>query len=105
MTPRRLLAIVLILTPIAAPAQDDLARALPRIRPTEPADAPAAFRLPDSFRLRQVAAEPLVTDPVAACYDEDGRLYVVEMRGYPYPENVPPGRVRRLEDRDGDGVF
>ncbi|HEU5116513.1 MAG TPA: PVC-type heme-binding CxxCH protein, partial [Isosphaeraceae bacterium] len=28
-----------------------------------------------------------------------------EMRGYPYPEDVPSGRVRRLEDRDGDGRY
>ena len=29
-----------------------------------------------------VAAEPLVIDPVAMDWDDDGRLYVVEMRGY-----------------------
>jgi putative membrane-bound dehydrogenase-like protein len=46
-----------------------------------------------------------VTDPVAAAYDADGRLYVVEMRGYPYPDDVPAGNVRLLEDRDGDGRF
>src|SRR5262249_13945146 len=45
------------------------------------------------------------TDPVSACYDADGRLYVVEMRGYPYPEKSPTGYVRRLEDLDGDGRF
>lgn len=29
-----------------------------------------------------MAAEPLVRDPVAMAFDEDGRLLVVEMRGY-----------------------
>ena len=43
--------------------------------------------------------------PSAFAYDEHGRLYVVEMRGYPYPEKNPSGRVTRLEDRDGDGRF
>ncbi len=57
------------------------------------------------FRLEPVAVEPLVTDPVSVCYDADGRLYVVEMRGYPYPEKDPSGNVSRLEDRDGDGRF
>jgi hypothetical protein len=42
---------------------------------------------------------------VSACYDADGRLYVVEMCGYPDPEKTPTGRVARLEDRDGDGWF
>jgi putative membrane-bound dehydrogenase-like protein len=27
------------------------------------------------------------------------------MRGYPYPEKTPSGRITRLEDRDGDGRF
>ena len=46
-----------------------------------------------------------MTDPVSVCYDADGRLYVVEMRGYPFPEKTPSGNVSRLEDRDGDGRF
>ncbi len=64
-----------------------------------------------------IAAEPLVYDPVAAAYDEDGRLYVVEMSDYPHvdPKNdrpfaenahdPPVGRLKLLTDRDGDGRF
>src|SRR5436305_5965433 len=88
-----------------APGADDLARELPRLKPTEPAEALKTFQLHKGFQLLPVAVEPLVTDPVAACYDADGRLYVVAMRGYPYPETVPSGNVTRLEDRDGDGIF
>src|SRR4051794_11112912 len=56
-------------------------------------------------------------DPVAAVYDEDGRLYVVEMSDYPHVESdndkpfrenlgdPPIGRVKLLIDRDGDGRF
>lgn len=89
----------------------------PRTPATEPDAALATFRLRDGFRLELLAAEPLVTDPVAAAYDEDGRLYVVEMSDYPYTDpahdrpfadNVldpPIGRVRLLVDRDGDGRF
>jgi putative membrane-bound dehydrogenase-like protein len=86
-------------------AQDDLARELPRIKPLEPATALASFRIHEGFHLEPVAVEPLVTDPVTACYDAERRLYVVEMRGYPYPEKSPTGKVVRLEDRDGDGRF
>jgi putative membrane-bound dehydrogenase-like protein len=84
---------------------DDLAGELPRIKPLEPAVALKSFRIHPGFRLEPVAVEPLVTDPVSVCYDADGRLYVVEMRGYPYPEKTPSGNVTRLEDRDGDGRF
>ena len=50
-----------------------------------------SFRIHDGFQLEPVAVEPLVTDPVSVCYDADGRLYVVEMRGYPLSgEERPP---------------
>lgn len=97
----------LLLAVSFASIQDDdaLKSELPRIAATEPGRALSKFRLHDGFELKPAAVEPMVTDPVDAAYDEDGRLYVVEMRGYPYPENTPPGRVRRLEDTDGDGKF
>jgi len=99
-----LIGLLLCLSQVAT-AQDDLARELPRIKPLEPASALKSFRIHPGFHLEQVAAEPMVINPVSACYDADGRLYVVEMCGYPYPEKTPSGRVARLEDRDGDGRF
>ncbi len=91
--------------PHARAQEEDLARELPRIKPLEPAAARKSFRIRPGFHLEPVAVEPVVTDPVSVCYDADGRLYVVEMRGYPYPEKTPTGNVSRLEDRDGDGRF
>src|SRR5437764_374455 len=85
--------------------EDNLAKELPRIAAHEPAEAPATFRLHAGFGLKMAASEPLVRSPVAACYDADGRLYAVEMRGYPFPEAQPTGGVSRLEDADGDGSF
>ena len=40
-------------------------------------------------------------------FDENGRLFVAELPGYvPGSDQIPrPGRVRVLEDTDGDGVF
>jgi putative membrane-bound dehydrogenase-like protein len=84
---------------------EDLARELPRIKPLDPAAALRAFRIHAGFRVEPVAVEPRVTDPVSVCFDADGRLYVVEMRGYPYPEDSPSGNVSLLVDRDGDGTY
>ena len=59
-----------------------------RIPPKEPAEAQKTFKTLGGFRLDLLAAEPLVTDPVAMEYDEDGRAYVVEMRDYPYTDRT-----------------
>lgn len=79
-------------------------------KPLSPAEALASFRLEsEDLRVSLVAAEPEVVDPVALCFDEAGRLYVVESRGYPHPGKGMPdeklGVVARLEDADGDGRF
>lgn len=95
-----------------AAADDPLAR----VPPTEPAAAAETIRLQNGFRAELIAAEPLVTDPVAMQYDENGLAWVVEMNDYPYSDpshdqawqeqtSEPLGRVRVLEDTDGDGVF
>lgn len=73
-----------------------------------PEEAHSAFSIAPGFEIELVAAEPLVQDPVAMAWDEYGRLYVVEMRGY-MPDaygtgsEAPVGQVVRLEDTDGDG--
>ena len=74
--------------------------------PLAPEKAPQSFRLEPGLRVELVAAEPLVVSPVAMAFDERGRLYVAEDRGYPTGpgEGKPPvGRVALLEDTDGDG--
>lgn len=87
---------------------------MPRIPHTEAADAVKSFRLAAGFSVELVAAEPLVGDPVDACFDEFGRMYVAEMHGYPFshePTKLNPqgggkkdaGIIRLLEDSDGDG--
>ena len=85
-----------------------LALALPGTEPGDPPFAPEdalrTFRLADGFRIELFAAEPHVQDPVAMTVDEQGRVYVVEMPGYPLDVGGT-GRVKRLEDTDGDGVI
>src|SRR5438093_982389 len=77
---------------------------LPRFPPVAAGDALNTFQLRKGFRLELDAAEPLVTDPIALAFDEDGRLFVIEMNDYP-ERKQRRGRVRRLEDTDGDGRF
>ena len=49
--------------------------------PATPAEETSAkFRTLDGFEMQILAAEPLVTDPVAICYDAEGRAYVAEMK-------------------------
>src|SRR5256885_16668350 len=58
-------------------------RNLPRFAPVATNDALSTFRIRKGFRLELVAAEPLVIDPIALAFDEDGRLFVLEMSDYP----------------------
>jgi putative membrane-bound dehydrogenase-like protein len=93
----------------AGPAPDkDYAGELPRIPPKEPAEAPKTFATRPGFRIDLVAAEPLLRSPVAAEFDENGRLFVVEYpeyNQYGSKKSHGHGCVRLLEDTDGDGKF
>src|SRR5262249_54238951 len=100
------LAPVLLVAPAARP-DGDKPPAAPKSQLT-PAQAPQEFRGAPGRRIELVACEPQVESPVAMAFDEDGRLWVVEMRDYPNgpPRGQPPeGRIRVLEDRDGDGRY
>ncbi len=70
--------------------------------PYTPQQSMAMMRLEPGFRVELVASEPDVQSPVAMDIDEDGRMWVVEMPGYPLDVS-PTGRVKLLEDTDGDG--
>lgn len=82
-----------------------------KIPPAPPLTAEAAlktFKIQPGFRIEVVATDPLVHDPIAITFDPDGRMYVVEYRGYmPNAEGTgedePVGTVSILEDTDGDG--
>jgi putative membrane-bound dehydrogenase-like protein len=78
---------------------------LERVPPVEPDESLATIEIADGFRIEQVAAEPLVIDPVAMAFDERCRMYVVEMRDYSERDKERLGRIRLLSDEDGDGLF
>ena len=78
----------------------------PPLRSTKGEVDKALYQVKPGFRFEIVATEGQVASPVAMAFDEDGRLFVVEMRDYFSPsQNQPTGRIRILEDTDGDGVF
>ena len=72
--------------------------------PYSPADSMATMQVEAGYRIELVANEPDIESPVAMDVDEQGRLFVVEMPGYPL-DTRPTGRVKLLEDTDGDGRF
>jgi putative membrane-bound dehydrogenase-like protein len=78
---------------------------LPRTAPTPATNALSTFQLRSGIRLELVAAEPLVMDPIAMCFDEDSRLFVVEMRDYSERRDEQLGRIRMLEDANDDGII
>lgn len=92
----------------AGPAEVTLKFNLPIQAPLSPEEALKSFRLPPGFRIELVASEPMIEAPVAISFDDQGRLYVVEMRGYMRDmegttEKEPLGRVSLLSDTNGDG--
>lgn len=80
---------------------------LPRTPPTPADGALATFAVKPGFHLEITAAEPLVRDPIELCFDEDARLFVVEMIDYSERRGESPhlGRIRMLEDEDADGLY
>src|SRR3954470_24016980 len=100
---RKLVCLLVLMLLGAEPAVDP--RDLPRMPPLEPADALKSFQIKEGFKIELAAAEPLVVDPVAMAFDEDGRLFVVEMRDYSERRDEKLGRIRMLTDTDGDGKF
>ena len=95
-----------------------------------PADALAAFTVPDDLEIETVLTEPEVRQPLFMSWDERGRLWVMQYLQYPYPEGLtmvsrdeywravydklpepPPlgargaDKITIHEDTDGDGVL
>ncbi len=72
--------------------------------PLSPEEALKSFQLATpGLRMELVAAEPLVASPCALAWDEKGRLFVAENRGYPSTAEPPQGVIAMLEDTDADG--
>src|SRR3954453_3343746 len=93
-----------------------------------PEEARARMVVPKGFQVEVFASEPEIRQPVAACFDERGRMWVIEYLQYPNPAGLVPmkvdqylraeydrvpepppkgprgaDRIKILEDTDGDG--
>ena len=107
----RFLALFLASACVAAPAlpPGPAVRVAPGAYKTgqSPTDAINTMSLPPGFQVSLVAAEPKVVQPIAMCFDERGRLWVVE--GMAYPKKRPDGqgadRILILEDVKKDGSY
>ncbi len=67
-----------------------------------------SLRARPGFQVELVAAEPLVQDPIAFAWGPDGKFWVVEMGDYPRGTDDKGkfgGRVKYLEDTNGDGKY
>ncbi|MCX6954700.1 MAG: c-type cytochrome [Verrucomicrobia bacterium] len=68
------------------------------------------FTVAKGFHVELVAKDPLLGDPIAMQVAPDGKVWVLEMRGYMNDvdakgEDQPVGVIAVLEDTDGDGVM
>ena len=102
--------------PGAAPEANDPANAdadlsaKPPVLAVSPAEQAKRFWLPPGYRLEPVLSDPIIEDPAQVAFDGNGRMFVVELRGYfESPEGIdlipPIGRISLHEDRDNDGVY
>lgn len=76
--------------------------------PLSPERSLACIRTKPNLTVELVVAEPLVVDPVAIDFGPDGKLWVAEMHDYPtgVDGNLKPGgRIKVIEDSNGDGRF
>jgi putative membrane-bound dehydrogenase-like protein len=98
-----LIPALLLLAGAAAP--QSAAPEFPRIPAMSPAEALKTFHVHQGLKIELVASEPLIESPVGICFDEDGRLFVVEMRGYPDRREEKLGRIKLLESSKRDGHY
>ncbi len=68
-----------------------------------------AYQVADGFEIQLAASEPLIAAPVAMDFDNQNRIWVVEMRGFMTNlegtgDEIPNGRISILEDFDKNGV-
>ncbi len=98
--------------------------------PSTPTEALKKFSLREGLTVDLLAAEPAITQPIHGSWDSQGRLWVVQLRQYPFPaglkvvsydqhlraqfDKVPPPPpsgekaadiISVLEDTDGDGAY
>jgi putative membrane-bound dehydrogenase-like protein len=73
-----------------------------------PEEAVEAMTVKAGYKVNVWASEPMMTQPMAFCWDDKGRLWVAENRDYESRghgfSNAGDSRILILEDTNGDGV-
>jgi putative membrane-bound dehydrogenase-like protein len=73
-----------------------------------PEEAVEAMTIKQGFKVNVFASEPMITQPMAFCWDDKGRLWIAENRDYESRahgfSNSGDSRILILEDTNGDGV-
>ncbi len=75
----------------------------------EPIVSLEQYKIEDGFELQVATSEPFIEAPVSMDFDNSGRMWVVEMKGYMQNlegtgQNMPNGTITILEDLDHDGI-
>lgn len=96
---------------VAVPGPADWKQAQERARAATfltPDEAVAAMTVPPGFRAGLFAAEPMISQPFAFCFDARGRMWIAENRDYETRShgfsNDGRSRILILEDTDQDGT-
>jgi putative membrane-bound dehydrogenase-like protein len=79
---------------------------LPRVQiPLSPGDSLQHVVVPEGFHAELYASEPDIINPIALCWDEKGRLCVLQSVDYPHDLKKETGAdwLTICEDTDGDG--
>ena len=73
-----------------------------------PEEAVNEMSIMDGYKVNAWASEPMITQPMAFCWDDKGRLWIAENRDYETRgtgfSNSGDSRILILEDTDRDGV-
>jgi putative membrane-bound dehydrogenase-like protein len=95
-------------------------RRVPGPAPKSPQESLADLKVKDGYAAALVAHEPQVQDPIFIDWDARGRMWVVEMGDYPFAagettkdgkvgqgkvSDLQTGRIKILEDENGDGFY
>ena len=82
----------------------------PPVLPVPAAEQQKHFLLQPGYRIAPVLSDPDIKEPGAIAFDGNGRMFVLELRGYMQDADAtgeldPVGRISRHEDADNDGVY
>ncbi|QRQ99662.1 PVC-type heme-binding CxxCH protein [Dyadobacter sandarakinus] len=71
-------------------------------------EAVASMTIKDGYQVNAWASEPMMTQPMAFCWDDKGRMWIAENKDYESRgkgfSNAGTSRILILEDTDKDGI-